>query len=165
MVGPRRKSKRRLGGRKRKPPKNLHVYLDENLHGCRPILDMLTASEVTIHQHLKYFPNPGEPDSAWLPFVGRKGWSLITTDKSFRYNELERLALIKYKVKVFAFMDNTVGARAMAEALEKALPRVRTLSESLKPPFVCSITGHGKVHLRWRPKRSEINLAARTSNL
>lgn len=165
MVGRRRKSKRRLGGREPKPPKNFHIYLDENLHRCRAILDVLADRKVTIHQHFTYFPEPGEPDSAWLPFVGRNGWSLVTTDESFRYNELERLAVIKYKVKVFAFMDNTVGAKAMAAALGNALPRIMNLSQTLKPPFVCSITEHGRVHLRWRPKGGELRLAARTSNL
>lgn len=135
------------------------------MHRCRPILDVLAGSNVTTQQHFSYFPKPGVPDSDWLPFVGKMGWSLITTDESFRFNELERLAIIKYKVKVFAFMDNSIGAEAMAEALRRALPRIMNLSASLNPPYVCSITDNGKVHLRWKPKRSQIRLAARALNL
>src|SRR5690242_6504866 len=101
MAARSKKSRKRLGGKRSKPPKNFQIFLDENLHRCQPILDVLEEKSISVHRHYQHF-DPGKEDSAWLPLVGKNKWVLITTDESFRYNELERLALVKHGVKVFS---------------------------------------------------------------
>ena len=165
MSGRRRKSKKRSGGKRSGPPKCFQIYLDENLQRCKPILDVITSKGVKVHQHFKYFPNPGEADSTWLPMVGKNKWALITSDDRFRYNELEKMVVIKYKVKVFAFMDNTIGGPALAAAIDKAMVKIINMYKSHKPPFVCSISEKGNVSMRWKPKKGEIRAAAKMQGI
>lgn len=165
MGGRRPKSRKRSGGRRSKPPKGFQIYLDENLQRCKPILQVIADKGITVHQHFTYFPNPGEPDSKWLPFVGTSGWALITTDDKFRYNELELAAVMKYRLKVFAFMDNTIGGKAMAAALDKAMTKIINTFTSNKPPFICSITERGNVAIRWKPRKGEIRAASAMKDL
>jgi PIN like domain len=156
-----RKSRKRLGGKRRKPPKNFQVYLDENLQRCDAILSVLKSNSIVTHQHFRYFPKVGTEDSVWMPLVGDQNWILLTTDGRLRFNELERLTLIHYRMKVFQFSKNTQGGSAMAKALQIALPRIIRLSSSLRAPFVCKISPNGDTQLQWRPKRSEIRQAER----
>lgn len=165
MTGHQQKSKKRLGGKRSKPPKSFQVYLDENLQKCKPVLEVMASKGITVHQHFKYFPKPGEPDSKWLPLVGKRNWALITADDRFRYNDLERIALIKYRLKVFSFMNNNMGGNAMAAALDKAMKKISNIFVSQRPPFVCSITELGNVSIRWKPRRSEIRAAKRMQGI
>ena len=41
-------------------------------------------------------PFSGNADTAWLPFVGEKGWILITKDKRIRFNDLEKEAVVGF---------------------------------------------------------------------
>ena len=58
---------------KRQPslPEDFVLYLDENLHNCRPILDALTKHGVKHERHVQHF-SAGAEDTTWLPFVGRR---------------------------------------------------------------------------------------------
>ena len=156
-----RKSRKRSGGKTRKPPKNFQVFLDENLQRCAPVLSVLRTNGITVHQYFRYFPKPGLDDTVWLPLVGNNNWVLLTTDLHLRFNELERLTVIHYKVKVFEFSDNTEGGPAMASALQEGLRRIINLSRCLRPPYVCTISPNGHTRLRWKPRRSEFRVAAR----
>jgi hypothetical protein len=164
MAARRKRLRKQLGGRELKPPKNFGIYLDENLHRCQLVLDVLSKHSVQGHCHYEYFPTPGVPDSAWLPKVGKHNWILLTTDEHFRYNELERLQLVKHKIRVYAFAK-VVGAKAMADALSVAMKKIIHFSRSNKAPFVCSITVDGNVRLRWKPTKGEMRTAARMQEL
>jgi hypothetical protein len=74
-------------------PEDFVLYLDENLHNCKPILDALTQQGVKHERHGQHFA-PGTEDAVWLPFVGEKGWVLLTKDKRIRFNELEKAAVL-----------------------------------------------------------------------
>lgn len=96
-----------------------------------------------------------------MPLVGEQNWILLTKDGRLRFNELERLTLIHYRMKVFEFSNKTQGGPAMAKALQAGLRRIIRLSSSLRAPFVCMISPNGHSQLHWRPKRSEIRRAER----
>lgn len=107
------KSKKQSVGSRERPlslPEDFVVYLDENLHNCKPILEALTENGVKHERHGQYF-DPGTEDTEWLPFVGEKGWLLLTKDKRIRFNELEKNAVLRYKVREFYFSSgNYSGA-------------------------------------------------------
>jgi hypothetical protein len=130
------------------PPDDFVLYLDENLCNTRAILDVLTKLGVPFERHLVHFP-AGTLDEAWLPLVGSKGWILLTSDKRIRYNSLEKLALELHAVREFVFTSGNMSGQDMAEALERALNKMRNLCARTKPPFVASITRSGEVNLRW----------------
>lgn len=156
MDDPPEKLRKPSGGRE-KPSEPFHIYLDENLCNCRPIRDVLAAAAVEVHSHLEFFQR-GTPDEEWLPFVGQKHWVLLTTDRRFRYNELERIAFQRHNVQAFEFTGNQAGAAGMAEALRVALPAMRKIARRRTKYFVATISKSGQVKVswdsRWKKKRA-----------
>ena len=140
------KLKKPSGGRGR--PSKFAVYLDENLCNCKPILEVLARHGIQVHRHLETFQR-GTPDDEWLPFVGKNGWAILTTDRRFRYNELERIALQNHNVRAFEFTDNQIGALGMAEALNIALPSMQKVLSRRRRYFVATISKSGQVTVRW----------------
>lgn len=109
---------------------------------------MLSRLGVKHERHLAHFDR-GTPDEVWLPKVGREKWALLTADKRIRYNLLEKKALAEHGVKEFVFASGNLSGQEMADALEKALPKMARIASRTKPPFVAAITRSGEVHLRW----------------
>ncbi|MGH7747245.1 MAG: hypothetical protein ACREQ5_21180 [Candidatus Dormibacteria bacterium] len=130
------------------PPDEFFLYLDENLCNANAILGVLTELGVPFQRHLEHFPR-GIPDEEWLPFVGKKGWALLTADKRIRYNLLERRALTQNAVREFVFASGNLSGQEMATALKNAIGKMRNICRRLRPPFVAAITRAGQVHLRW----------------
>jgi hypothetical protein len=151
MAESRKKSRKRSGGKAR-PHKNFQIYLDENLCNCQPILDVLGLNRIKVYRHLQHFPS-GTLDRDWLPFVGHNKLVLLTTDKRFRYNEIERVALQTYNIKCFEFSGNSLGAQGMANALGKALPKMMRLRRTRKKCFVASISPFGQIRVMWDSKK------------
>jgi hypothetical protein len=130
------------------PPNHFVLYLDENIHNCRSILSALGEAKIAYERHGSHFPS-GTPDEEWLPLVGREGWLLITVDKRIRYNELERRAVIRHRVREFVFTSGNLSGAAMARLLVIAYPEIVRTCEHNSPPFIASITKSGLVHLRF----------------
>ena len=84
----------------------------------------------------------------WLPFVGDKGWTLLTKDKRIRYNELEKSAVRQFKVREFYFSSGNFSGTEMAEMLVASLRDMVRIFRRHKPPFIASITKSGKVTVR-----------------
>jgi hypothetical protein len=124
------------------------LYLDENLHNCKPILDALTQHGVKHERHGQHFL-PGAEDTVWLPFVGQQGWVLLTKDKKIRYNELEKAAILQHRVREFYFSSGNHSGADMAAILITALPEMVRAYRKHRPPFIASITKSGKVNFRF----------------
>jgi hypothetical protein len=110
-------------------------------------LDALAQLGIKHERHGQHF-SPGTQDTAWLPFVGEKGWILITKDKRIRFNDLEKEAVLTYRVRQFYFTSGNYSGTEMATMLVAALPEIMGLCETQAPPFFASITKAGRVHLR-----------------
>jgi PIN like domain len=124
------------------------LYLDENLHNCKPILDALAQHGVKYERHGQHF-SPGTEDTAWLPLVGQKGWLLVTKDKRIRYNELEKTAVLRHRVREFYFSSGNYSGADMAEVLIAALPGMAKICRKHDAPFIASIARSGNVNLRF----------------
>lgn len=120
------------------------LYLDENLDNCRPIIDVLVASGVQFRRH-RDFHLRGTLDETWLPFVAERAWVVLTKDKRNRYNEIERDAMRRYRVREFYFGSGNFTGAEMAQALEKAIPEMKKISRICNPPVVGSVTRSGVV--------------------
>jgi hypothetical protein len=90
------------------------LYLDENLDNCQPILDALLNNGVQYRRHRDHFPR-GAADETWLPFVTERGWIVLTKDKRNRYNEIERDAVRRHRVREFYFGSGNFNGAEMAE--------------------------------------------------
>ena len=130
------------------PPEELVLFLDENLHNCQPILHALEEAGISCERHSTHFL-PGTPDSVWLPFVGSSGWLLITPDQRIRYNELERRAIQRYRVRAFVFTTGNLSGVEMARLLVSAFTKMKRVCAKNDPPFIASITKSGEVHVRF----------------
>jgi len=120
------------------------LFLDENLQNCKPILDALTFNNVRFERHQAHFQR-GEDDEVWLPQVADWGWIVLTKDKRNRYNDLERVAVRRYRVREFYFSAGNMNGAEMAQALIEALPEMRSIVKQYEPPVVGSITRAGAV--------------------
>ena len=150
MASSRERSKKQSAGSRQRPlalPEDFVLYLDENLHNCKPILDALILHGVKHERHGQHFA-PGTEDTEWLPFVGEKGWLLLTKDKRIRYNELEKDAVREHKVREFYFSSGNFSGVEMAEMLIDALRDMVRVFRRQKPPFIASITKSGKVDVK-----------------
>lgn len=142
--------KKQLDGNPEQPsqPELFVIFLDETLHNCRPILEALTALNVAYERHGNHF-RPGTPDEEWLPRVGENNWSLLTHDQKIRYNELEVRQIVRHKVREFVFTSGNLTGPAMADALLKALPKMKRLLQDNEPPFIAYISKLGNVEVRF----------------
>jgi hypothetical protein len=127
-------------------PHDLEIFLDENHHNNKKLLDFLSARAVTVHRYGDYFA-PQVPDTEWMALVGQHGWTVITTDKRIRYRPLERAAVEKNKVGMYCFTSN-MGSDKMVAALEKAFPRMRTIHAKQPRPYIATISEGGYVEVR-----------------
>jgi hypothetical protein len=120
------------------------LYLDENLDNCKPLIDVLAGTGVQFRRH-RDFHLRGTLDEIWLPFVAERAWVVLTKDKRNRYNEIERDAVRRHRVREFYFGSGNFTGAEMATALEKALPEMKKISRIYNPPVVGSITRLGTV--------------------
>jgi len=129
------------------PPEDFVLYLDENLHNCKPILDVLVQQSIGHERHGDHFA-PGTEDAVWLPFVGQNGWILLTKDKRIRFNQLEKLAVRRHRVREFYFSSGNYTGAEMADILSNALPKMRKVCRKYNPPFIASISKSGDISVR-----------------
>jgi hypothetical protein len=91
----------------------------------------------------------GVEDTAWLPFVGERGWILLTKDKRIRFNELEKSAVQRYRVREFYFASGNYSGAEMAAMLVAALREMVRFVRRYHAPFIASISKSGRVSLRF----------------
>jgi hypothetical protein len=84
-----------------------------------------------------------------LPTVGKHGWLLLTKDKRIRFNELEKSAIHRYRVREFYFASGNYSGAEMAAMLVTALRDMARFCRRYDPPFIASISKSGKVSLRF----------------
>jgi hypothetical protein len=129
------------------------LYLDENLDNCKSIVDALSVSCIQFERHTSHFAR-GEDDEIWLPFVAERSWIVLTKDKRNRYNDLEREAIRRTKVREFYFGKGNFNGSEMAQALVAAVPEMRRLCRTCDPPLVGSIARSGIITIVYDEKGS-----------
>lgn len=122
------------------------LFLDENLQNCKPILDALAEHSVRVELHQSRF-SPGENDEVWLAVVAEYGWVALTKDKRNRYNDLEKAAITRYRVREFYFAAGNMNRDEMALALRKAIDKMREIVREQEPPLIASITRSGTINI------------------
>lgn len=143
------KSKRQSDGNPGLSPHDDFVlFLDENLHNCAPLLEVLDNANVQYKRHRDHF-HTGEIDTVWLPHVCREGWIILTKDKGIRYNQLEVAAIVANSGREFFFRSGNWTGSKMAEILSQALTKMKRMVTRTDAPFIASLTERGEVHLRY----------------
>lgn len=104
----------------------------------------LVAEGVRVVLHDDEF-SQGTLDQDWLPVVGEHGWIVLTKDLRLRYHALEKEALIAAGVRAFGFTSGNMSGVEMADAIVKALPKMRSLLAKHRKAFVARITATSDV--------------------
>lgn len=137
--------KRQSGGKQEQLQlEDFILYLDENLDNRQPILDILLSNHIQHHRHRDHFPR-GTPDEVWLTFVAGRAWVVLTKDKRNRYNEIEREALRRHRVREFYFGSGNFTGADMGQALSACLGQMKALVRRYNPPLVGSISRSGHI--------------------
>ena len=98
-------------------------------------------------RHGQHFA-PGTEDSVWLPFVGQRGWVVLTKDKRIRFNQLEKAAVRRYRVREFYFSSGNCTGMEMAEILVTALPEMVKTMQKHESLFIASVSKSGHVDVK-----------------
>ena len=120
----------------------LVLFVDESLDSLT-VVDVLRATGANVERLTDHFPK-GTPDETWLAYAGGRDWVVLTRDKRMRYRQLERLALTEAKVRAFVFTGGNVTGKDTAAILVHALPRIMTICQADKGPFIYHIGRGGK---------------------
>jgi hypothetical protein len=149
MAAKRLKSRKRSSGKKeRLRLKTFVLYLDENLCDCREIIDTLEKTKVKFKRHTDFFPRSTK-DPVFLPLLGKKGWTLLTSDSKMSRRGLEMQAIMHYRVRMFVFTSGNLSGAGMARVLKIAHRKMRRFVQKNPPPFIASLTESGAIHLRF----------------
>lgn len=106
----------------------------------------LRAASLHVEVHQDHFESTC-PDHEWLAEVGRRGWIVLTKDKSFRTSQVEVAALMRSGTATFVLTTaNTTGPQNGA-AIVAAIPAIRRFLTRFQKPFLAQLTAASAVSL------------------
>jgi hypothetical protein len=144
MTARKAKSARRLSGRSAGRPKKFTAYLEASV-SCKEVMEAFDKAKVKYKSHSSYF-SPNTADPTWLPFVGRHGWVLLTTDDKMPYRLAEKHAILTFKVRSFVFQSHMRGDE-MARYLVRMMPAMRRFCGKHEKPFIGYLQPSGGIKL------------------
>jgi predicted nuclease of predicted toxin-antitoxin system len=124
----------------------LIFFVDRSL-GRRIITDALREAGEDVRVHDDHFPQDAK-DEVWLAAVGKQGWVVLTKDKNIRYRAVELQALIAANVRAFVLTARgDLSGAEVGQIFVKALPGMKRLCETTKPPFIARVSRDGSITL------------------
>lgn len=97
----------------------------------------------TLEEHF----DPAEADEKWIAEVGKRDWIVITKDRRIRYRQHEKMAVKNAGVALFVLVSSNQRGESMADALLKAVPRLRRFLDSHDRPFIAKVYRDGTLSL------------------
>src|SRR5713226_67702 len=140
MAAKRSRSKRQSGTN---ALPDLPLFLDRALDS-EQIYAALTAAGATVLRHRDHFADDAR-DPEWLPFVGHRGWTVLTKDEAMQHNEIEKTAIKNARVRVFILVRGNLSGSEMASIFVRALPSMARIIQNQEPPFIVRVYRDGKV--------------------
>ncbi len=114
-------------------------FVDQNLIG--EFVAHLRLAGLKVEQ-LQDHLDPTAPDVEWIPFVGARGWVVITLDQ-FRGDPEEQVALMVHGVKVFIIVGQGTQ-RQRADLFLRELKWIRRTIAASSDPFMARLSMTGK---------------------
>jgi hypothetical protein len=134
----------RARSRVKKDPLETAVFFIDRSLGKRVIPDRLRETGLTVEVHDDHFAQ-NAPDEEWLTEVGKRGWYVITRDDRIRYRRLEAEAVRNARVGMFVVVSKNLTGPQAADAIVKAVNRIRRYIRSHRRPFLAKIYRDGRV--------------------
>jgi hypothetical protein len=120
-------------------------FLDKCL-GRYVVAEALRAAGEVVELHTDHFPQDS-PDPIWLPEVGRKGWIVLTKDRSIKSNQIEIASLMQANTICFNLVSASLTGSEMASAFVSALHDMKQLIARKSRPLVANISKNGRVSI------------------
>ncbi len=125
---------------------SLVFFLDRSVGSVKVATALRAAgAEVAIHDDLF---TPDALDTEWLPYVGERGWVVLSKDDRLRHRKIELVAIRSASVGVFILTSGNLTGDLMAEAFVAALPRMRAITGRETRPFVATVARNGDVRVK-----------------
>lgn len=121
-------------------------YLDECLGGNK-VADILRNAGLSVELHSSHFER-GTADETWLPFVGDKGWILLTQDKAIKRRKNEIEVLRRHKVCAFIIAAKGLRGEQIGDLIVSVLPKVERILKRVSPPLIAAINRNQVVELK-----------------
>lgn len=144
MAAKNRKSGKRSSGKSVRRPRKFTCYLDAT-SGCLEVRQAFDREKIKYRLHTDFY-SPHAEDRTWLPFVGKNGWVLITTDDSMPYSGAEKQAILTFKVRSFVYKSHMIGSD-IARFLVKMMPAMRRFNGAHERPFIGYLVPSGGIKL------------------
>ena len=127
-------------------PRDAVTFFVDRCLGCYDVPNALRESGLIVEVHKEHFDSDCE-DSVWIAEVGRRGWIMLTKDKSFRTRRIEIAALMRANTATFVLTNSNATGRQHAAVFIRALPRIMKLVRDFTRPFLARITPAGSVNI------------------
>ncbi len=128
-------------------PQSIIFFIDRCL-GSKRIVEKLRSAGITIEIHDDHF-DKGAQDVDWLPEVGRRGWVVLTKDANIGKRTLERNAVTRAGIKMFALASQNLSGKDMVAIFVGAIVPMQEFVRKHPAPFIAKIYRDGRIDL-WK---------------
>ena len=115
-------------------------FTDRNLGHLLPIAMSLLGLQIELHD--SHFTQ-STPDDEWIPFVGRRGWRVLTQDPRFLANESEKQAVIDHAVGCFVLVADQMNRWDKLRLIAKTWDQIEAIAAAEPVPFVYRVSRTG----------------------
>lgn len=140
--------------RRPRDPLDRVFFLDECL-GRHDVSQALIRAGARIELYHHHF-EPARDDRDWAPWVGERGWAVLSVDKFNKRRGMERRAFREARLAAFLLTATNLDGAGWAEAFVKALPRMLHYLEKYSRPLLCTVTKDGNVLLIEGQRRGDV---------
>jgi hypothetical protein len=122
-------------------------FIDRCL-GNKVIVETLRAAGIKVEIHDDHF-SKSALDTDWIPEIGKRKWVVLTKDARIGKNQLERLTVAGFKVRMFILVAQRLSGQEMADIFETAIPSMYELISRNPAPFIAKIYQNGSARI-WK---------------
>lgn len=96
--------------------------------------------------HLRDHFDPSAPDEEWIPWVGLRGWVVVTKDDRITRKPGQVKALRDAGAAAFVFVQKVdPNLWGWVEVFVRRWPEFKAITRSRKPPFVARVPQRGRI--------------------
>lgn len=142
-------------------PQSITFFIDRCL-GKKFIVETLKGAGISIKIHDDHFPQDAQ-DVDWMPEVGKKGWVILTKDVKIGRNSLEKIAVARAQIKMFALASQSLSGKDMAEIFLKAIVPMQEFVRKHPAPFIAKVYRDNSIKL-WQDSQMLLEELKRLSS-
>lgn len=128
-------------------PESITFFIDRCL-GKRFIVERLRREGISIEIHDDHFPQDAQ-DVDWILEVGKQGWVILTKDGRISRNSLEKIAVARAQIKMFALASQNLSGDDMAEIFLTAIVKMQEFVRKYPAPFIAKVYRDNRIIL-WK---------------